>query len=69
MTSFSGDPMFFQTVLQNLLRRKKSVDSPPKKELSPMAQSIMQKLAEHDKTRGSGQKEQSEVKKEPKTEL
>ena len=65
MTSFSGDPMFFQTVLQTLLRRKKSVETPPIKELSPMAQSIMQKLAEHDKAMGSQQKEQVEVKKDP----
>jgi len=41
--------MFFQTILQSLLRKKKSVESQPKKDLSPMAQSIMQKLAEHDK--------------------
>jgi hypothetical protein len=41
--------MFFQTILQSLLRKKKSVEPQPKKDLSPMAQSIMQKLAEHDK--------------------
>jgi len=57
--------MFFQTVLQALLRRKKSSEPHPIKELSPMAQSIMQKLAEHDKAKESQQKEQVEVKKDP----
>ena len=45
--------MFFQTVLQNLLGKRKKVTkdvkSTAEKELSPMAQSIMQKLAEHEK--------------------
>jgi len=45
--------MFFQTVIQTLLGKRKKVakDAKPasEKELSPMAQSIMQKLAEHEK--------------------
>ena len=45
--------MFIQTVLQTLLGKRKKVakDAKPtsEKELSPMAQSIMQKLAEHEK--------------------
>jgi len=42
--------MFFQTVLQTLLgKRKKVAKTTSEKELSPMAQSIMQKLAEHEK--------------------
>jgi len=42
--------MFFQTVLQILLGKRKKVAKPTsEKELSPMAQSIMQKLAEHEK--------------------
>jgi hypothetical protein len=42
--------MFFQTLLQTLLgKRKKTTKTVPEKELSPMAQSIMQKLAEHEK--------------------
>jgi hypothetical protein len=45
--------MFFQTVIQTLLGKRKKVakDAQPtsEKELSPMAQSIMQKLAEHEK--------------------
>ena len=45
--------MFFQTVLQILLGKRKKVakdaKATPEKELSPMAQSIMQKLAEHEK--------------------
>lgn len=45
--------MFFQTLLQHLLgkkRSKKIVAKPAHDQaLSPMAQSIMQKLAQHDK--------------------
>jgi hypothetical protein len=44
--------MFFQTLLQNLLKKKKSKPSEPTQDLSPMAQNIMQKLAEHDKNKG-----------------
>ena len=44
--------MFFQTLLQTLLgKRKNPTKTVPEKELSPMAQSIMQKLAEHEKNR------------------
>ena len=48
--------MFIQTVIQTLLRKRKKAErsqnpTPPtgEKELSPMAQRIMQKLAEHEK--------------------
>jgi hypothetical protein len=42
--------MLIQTILQNLMGKRKKAASPtPEKELSPMAQSIMQKLAEHEK--------------------
>ncbi len=42
--------MFFQTILQHLLRkRRKDLKPTLEKDLSPMAQSIMQKLAEHEK--------------------
>jgi hypothetical protein len=45
--------MFFQTLLQHLMGKKRRKKTAPKasssQELSPMAQSIMQKLAEHDK--------------------
>jgi hypothetical protein len=44
--------MFFQTLLQSLLKKKKVKESETAKDLSPMAQSIMQKLAEHDKNKG-----------------
>jgi hypothetical protein len=44
--------MFFQTLLQSLLKRKKAGPTEPTKDLSPMAQSIMQKMAEHDKNKG-----------------
>jgi hypothetical protein len=44
--------MFFQTQLQSLLKKKKVKESETAKDLSPMAQSIMQKLAEHDKNKG-----------------
>ena len=43
--------MLFQTILQTLLRKKKSVELRPKKELSPMAHNIMQKLADLQKTK------------------
>ena len=49
--------MFIQTVIQTLLRKRKKAErsqnptSPTnEKELSPMAQRIMEKLAEHEKT-------------------
>ena len=49
--------MFIQTVIQTLLRKRKKTarsqnpTSPTdEKELSPMAQRIMEKLAEHEKT-------------------
>jgi hypothetical protein len=45
--------MFIQTIIQHLLGKRKKVvkmaTTVNKKELSPMAQSIMQKLAEHEK--------------------
>ena len=41
--------MFFQTVLQNLMMKKRAKKQSPTDPLSPMAQSIMQKLAEIDK--------------------
>jgi hypothetical protein len=44
--------MFFQTLLQSLLKKQKVKESETAKDLSPMAQSIMQKLAEHDKNKG-----------------
>jgi hypothetical protein len=44
--------MFFQTLLQSLLKKKKVKESETAKDLSPMAQSIMQKLAEHDRNKG-----------------
>jgi len=44
--------MFFQTLLQSLLKKKKVKEFETAKDLSPMAQSIMQKLAEHDKNKG-----------------
>ena len=47
--------MFFQTLLQSLLKKKKAKESGPAKDLSPMAQSIMQKLAEHDKNQSLNQ--------------
>jgi len=46
-----GTAMLFQTILQTLLRKKRSVELRPKKELSPMAHNIMQKLADHHKTK------------------
>lgn len=55
--------MFIQTVIQTLLRKRKKAESsknptPPKdgQELSPMAQSIMQKLAEYEKDSGQSPK-------------
>ena len=48
--------MFFQTLLQNLLKKKRVKPgvnpAQPTQDLSPMAQNIMQKLAEHDKNKG-----------------
>lgn len=48
--------MFFQTVLQNLLKKKRVKPgvnpAQPTQDLSPMAHNIMQKLAEHDKNKG-----------------
>lgn len=45
--------MFIQTVIQHLLRKRKKelaeIKPDAEKELSPMAQSILQKLAEHEK--------------------
>jgi hypothetical protein len=45
--------MFIQTVIQHLLgKRKKKVrvaETATERELSPLAQSIMQKLSEHEK--------------------
>ena len=59
--------MFIQTVIQTLLRKRKKVESAPKptapttptaqNELSPMAQRIMQKLAEHEKNTAQGSKQ------------
>jgi len=52
--------MFIQTVIQHLLgKRKKEVrmsKTAAEQELSPMAQSIMQKLAEHEKNNTSDAK-------------
>ena len=67
--------MFIQTVIQTLLRKRKKAESsknpiPPtgEKELSPMAERIMQKLAEHEKntTQGSKQGTTAENKAEDK---
>ena len=44
--------MFFQTLLQSLIRKKKAKPAEPTQDLSPMAQNILQKLAEHDKNKG-----------------
>ena len=44
--------MFFQTLLQSLIKKKKVKPAEPTQELSPMAQNILQKLAEHDKNKG-----------------
>jgi hypothetical protein len=53
VTSLLRALMFIQTVIQHLLgKRKKEVrmaNTANNQELSPMAQSIMQKLAEHEK--------------------
>ncbi|OZA13423.1 MAG: hypothetical protein B7Y05_09790 [Polynucleobacter sp. 24-46-87] len=55
-TAIRGLPMLFQAVLQSLLMKKKVKKKPePSQDLSPMAQSIMQKLAELDKTKGLDQ--------------
>ena len=44
--------MFFQTLLQSLIKKKRAKPAEPTQDLSPMAQNIMQKLAEHDKNKG-----------------
>ena len=44
--------MFFQTLLQSLIKKKRAKPAEPSQDLSPMAQNIMQKLAEHDKNKG-----------------
>ena len=44
--------MFFQTLLQSVIKKKKVKPAEPTQELSPMAQNILQKLAEHDKNKG-----------------
>ena len=44
--------MFFQTLLQSLIKKKKTKPAESSQDLSPMAQNIMQKLAEHDKNKG-----------------
>ena len=44
--------MFFQTLLQSLLKKRKAKPAEPTQDLSPLAQNIMQKLAEHDKNKG-----------------
>jgi hypothetical protein len=47
--------MLFQTIIQGLMMRKRAKKSSPDKDMSPMAQSIMQKLAEHDKNQSLNQ--------------
>jgi len=47
--------MLFQTIIQGLMMRKRAKKSSLDKEMSPMAQSIMQKLAEHDKNQSLNQ--------------
>lgn len=44
--------MFFQTLLQSLIKKKKVKPAEPTQDLSPLAQNIMQKLSEHDKNKG-----------------
>jgi hypothetical protein len=44
--------MFFQTLLQSLIKKKQVKPAEPTQDLSPLAQNIMQKLAEHDKNKG-----------------
>jgi hypothetical protein len=44
--------MFFQTLLQSLIKKKPAKPAEPTQDLSPMAHNIMQKLAEHDKSKG-----------------
>lgn len=44
--------MFFQTLLQSLIKKKQVKPAEPTQDLSPLAQNIMQKLAEHDKSKG-----------------
>ncbi|WP_353431949.1 hypothetical protein [Polynucleobacter sp. MWH-UH23A] len=58
--------MFIQTVIQTLLKKRKKAERSSKptvttnpraeNELSPMAQSIMQKLAEHEKNAATSPK-------------
>jgi len=47
-----GLSMFFQTLLQSLIKKKRAKPAEPTQDLSPMAQNILQKLAEHDKNKG-----------------
>ena len=55
--------MFIQTVIQHLLKKqtKEVANAHPdaEKELSPMAQSILQKFAEHEKSGGLNQSTES----------
>jgi hypothetical protein len=44
--------MFFQTLLQSLIKKKQVKTAEPTQDLSPLAQNIMQKLSEHDKNKG-----------------
>lgn len=44
--------MFFQTLLQSLIKKKRAKPAETTQDLSPMAHNIMQKLAEHDKNKG-----------------
>ena len=60
--------MFIQTVIQTLLRKRKKAErsqnpssSTDEKELSPMAQRIMEKLAEHEKTVALGSKKDNKA--------
>jgi hypothetical protein len=58
--------MLFQAVLQSLLMRKKAKKPVSTQDLSPMAKSIMQKLAEIDKSKGLEQ-ESSTKPEDPST--
>jgi hypothetical protein len=44
--------MFFQTLLQSLIKKKQAKPAEPSQDLSPLAQNIMEKLAKHDKNKG-----------------
>jgi hypothetical protein len=44
--------MFFQTLLQSLIKKKRVKTAEPTQDLSPLAKNIMQKLSEHDKNKG-----------------